>query len=506
MPMKSSASPNNCTPKADVSYGHILKYTGLFGGVQGLTMFISLVRNKLTAVLLGADGVGLISIFNNIATFVSNASNLGIPFNIVRNTAELYENGSDEALRKHIKIVRTWSVWTGLFGAFLCIILAPLIACLAFENPNNGQYSICLLAPMIFALAISGGELAILKGVRQLKKVAVITTIGGFSTLLCTIPFFYFWLEKGIVPALVVSTIALTILYLYFSTKLFRWETALFSQEIFHKGIGMMKIGVPFMLAAIANALAALAIPLFLLRYGTLEEVGYYRVGYGLMVTYAGTVFVAIEADFFPRLSAAHKETESMNKIINQQIEICLLLIAPILVLFILAMPFIISLLYSKAFSPAIDMAACAVFYMFFRAITLPTAYTPLAKGDTTLYLGMEVLYDVVMLLLITLFFYHWGVTGTGIGLSLSALFDMLLVTGVYGKKYHIRLHSSVKSAFFCQFICLFSALVVALQPNLLLKYTIGPLLLLLSTYHSLSRLSQRTDWFYKIRNKLSQK
>ena len=29
------------------SYGHVLKYTGIFGGVQGLNIIIGLVRNKI---------------------------------------------------------------------------------------------------------------------------------------------------------------------------------------------------------------------------------------------------------------------------------------------------------------------------------------------------------------------------------------------------------------------------------------------------------------------------
>jgi hypothetical protein len=35
------------------AYGQVLKYTGIFGGVQGLNVIVSLVRNKLAAVLLG---------------------------------------------------------------------------------------------------------------------------------------------------------------------------------------------------------------------------------------------------------------------------------------------------------------------------------------------------------------------------------------------------------------------------------------------------------------------
>ena len=44
--------------KKDDSYSHILKYTGIFGGVQGLNILMSVVRNKLVAIILGSGGYG----------------------------------------------------------------------------------------------------------------------------------------------------------------------------------------------------------------------------------------------------------------------------------------------------------------------------------------------------------------------------------------------------------------------------------------------------------------
>ena len=41
------------------SYNHILKYTGLLGGVQALYIVMAVLRNKLTALLVGAVGMGL---------------------------------------------------------------------------------------------------------------------------------------------------------------------------------------------------------------------------------------------------------------------------------------------------------------------------------------------------------------------------------------------------------------------------------------------------------------
>ena len=46
------------------AYNHVLKYMGLFGGVQGITVLLSMVRNKFVSVLLGREGLGLIDMYN----------------------------------------------------------------------------------------------------------------------------------------------------------------------------------------------------------------------------------------------------------------------------------------------------------------------------------------------------------------------------------------------------------------------------------------------------------
>lgn len=41
--------------RSNNSYDHVLKYTSVFGGVQGLIILIGLVRNKCMALLLGLE-------------------------------------------------------------------------------------------------------------------------------------------------------------------------------------------------------------------------------------------------------------------------------------------------------------------------------------------------------------------------------------------------------------------------------------------------------------------
>ncbi len=484
----------------DQGLDHVLKYTGVFGGVQGLNILMSILRNKLATTLLGAAGIGLMRIYSSISEFVSSSTNFGIPFSSVRRSAELTEEADAEALRRFVLTVRTWCVWTAILSVLLCVGGAPLLGRL-FEMDDSA--SIVLLAPMVAALSITGGEISILKGIHRLKRVALISAISSVTALCLTVPFFWAFGLQGILLALNASTLAIMVVHLCFSCPLYPWRIAPFSARVFREGWAMIRIGVPYVLAAVAGSGVTMSLLALMGKYGSQEDVGLYSIGYGLMVTYAGVVFTAIEADFFPRLSSVNHRRDLRNDAINKQIRACTLIMTPMLIAMMVAMPIIVPLLTSRDFLPVTSMAICASFYMFLRCISLPMAYTALACGHSVMYLAMELLYDAASLLIIVLAYIHWGVTGAGIGLSLSALFDVVLIGSVYGVYYHLRLSAPTVRLVLVQGTLLALALAVCQFIDGWQRYALGFLLFLVSTVRSYDVLARETTFISSIRKRL---
>ena len=112
----------------DEIYSHVLKFTGLFGGVQGLNVLIGLVRNKFVALLLGPGGMGLVSLFNTTVQLISQATHLGISFSAVRHISEYYDAGDMEKAAHYVKVVRGWCLLTALLGMLLCVVLGPFLS------------------------------------------------------------------------------------------------------------------------------------------------------------------------------------------------------------------------------------------------------------------------------------------------------------------------------------------------------------------------------------------
>ena len=430
------------TKENDEIYGHVLKFTGLFGGVQGLNILISLVRNKVVAMLLGPEGMGLASLFQTTVNFISQSTNLGVSFSAVRNVSELFDTGDEAKIAHFIKVVRAWSLLTGLVGMLLCILIGPLLSNFTFSWGDHTLHFV-LLSPLVALLAVTGGETAILKGARQLKSLAVIQVYGMLSALVIAIPIYYFFGQSGIVPVMVLMGLTMLLLTIQRSYRLYPLHLT-GAKGILGEGMGMVRLGVAFTLAGVLGSGAEFIIRTYLNNVADLKTVGLYNTGYILTMTYAGLVFSAMETDFFPRLSAVNSQWQNCNDIINKQIEVSLLLISPMLVAAQFAIPFVIPILFTTKFMPVVDMVRILLLAIYLRAIKLPISYLPLAKGDSLSYLFLEAVYDILVVLLVIWGYSHWQLLGTGVAITISAVFDYFMIMGYSYLKFHYRPTASV--------------------------------------------------------------
>ena len=387
-------------------YHHILKYTSIFGGVQGLNVVVSLVRNKFVALILGPSGMGLVSLFNTTVNFVSQSTTLGIATSAVRHLSEFPENDYHPQIVHFVKVVRA-------------------------------------LAPAVCMLAITGGETAILKGRRRLRSLAFVQVGAVLAALLISVPVYYFFGEAGIVPVIVAMTFVTMLLTINSSYRLYPLMLR-GTKGILGEGMEMVRLGVAFTLAGIIGSGAEMLIRSWLNVEGDLGMLGLYNAGYMITVTYAGMVFSAMETDYFPRLSAVNTDVAATNETVNKQMEVSILMISPMLVALIIFLPVIIPLLFSDEFLPVIAMTQVATLAMFFKALTLPVAYITLARGYSLMYLFLESAYFVVFVILIIFGYQHWGLLGTGIAITLANVFDYLMINGVARWRYGYKMTSTV--------------------------------------------------------------
>ena len=469
------------------SYRHILKYTGIFGGVQGLNVLIGLVRTKLVAILLGPSGLGLASLFNTTVGFVSQATNLGLPISAVRQMSELYDQGDQEAINHFVKVIRGWSLLTALVGMLVCVAIGPFLSQTTFAWGDHSLHFM-LLSPAVGMMAITGGETAILKGMRKLGSIAIIQVLAVVAALAISVPVYYVFGESGIVPVIVMMAFATMVLTLKQSLKLIPLRLR-GAKGMLGEGMEMVRLGVAFTLAAVIGTASEMLIRSYLNVTGDLDILGLYNAGYMLTITYAGMVFSAMEADYYPRLSAVQHDIEATNETVNRQMKVSLLLISPMLAALIIALPLLVPMLFSGKFLPVVGMAQVAALAMYMKVLTLPVAYITLARGYSLSYLFLESCYFVVFVVLIIVGYQYWGLFGTGLAITLAHVFEYLLVNGYAYKKYGYRSSATVYGYAIVQVALGLLAYILTLVADGYLYWSIGALIVILSGLLSLKAL-----------------
>lgn len=473
------------------SYAHVLKYTSIFGSIQGLSIFLSLVRTKVLAVLLGPLGMGYVSLFNSALNFISLTTGLGLSMSAVKNLSEVYEQGDKDNISYFVNVIRYWSMLTAVLGVLVCVMLGPLLGHYTFSWGNHTLHFV-LLAPAVAMMAITGGEIVILKSSQQLRQLAIAQVYAAVCGVVISIPVYYIWELKGIIPVIVLMAMAQMVLILYFSMRLFPYRFQK-NNKMFHEGLGMVRLGMAFTIAAAISSGGEMLLRSYLNVKTNMDEVGLYNAIYMIIVTYAGMVFTAMETDYYPRLSGVNKDIVESNRIVNIQLEVSVLLISPMLVGMMIFLPILIPLLFSSKFQPIVPITQLAIIAMFLKSVTLPVAYLSLARGRSRSFLFLETAYWVFFVVAFIVCYHFWGLFGTGIAIVLAHIFDLVMIHVYAYTFYNYRITSQVVRLSTIQIgLGLVAYLITFWSPTPYVYWSCGILILLLCSYYSVQVMRKK--------------
>ena len=485
----------------DESYSHVLKYTGIFGGVQGINILIGLVRNKAMALLLGAGGMGLSALMTSAQNFAAQCTSLGISFGAVPRLSEYHEHDDDAQLSFYIQVTRLWSMIAAVLGCIFCVLVSPLINDLSFAWGNHTLHY-AMLAVSVAVMAIAGGETAILKATRRLGALAKIQVFSAVISVVISVALYYFFYHSGVVPAIVMTAIVTMLTTIAYSYRYYPLRLH-FNSSHLKQGAGMVKLGVAFVVAAAIGSASEMFIRSFLNVEGGLNDVAFYNAAYMISITYAGMVFSAMETDYFPRLSGVAHDIQATNETVNKQTEVSLLLLSPMLAALMAMMPVLIPLLFSKEFLPIVGMAQVAVLAMYFKVLTLPVAYITLARGHSLSFLFLESAYFVVLVLSVVVGYTYWDIYGTGVAIVVAHIFDYLMIYAYAHDRYSYRSTATISRYAIVQLSIGVLAFCVSLLGTGWTYWIAEAALAFVSTAYSIYILRQKTHLWEALRRKL---
>ena len=153
-----------------------------------------------------------------------------------------------------------------------------------------------------------------------------------------------------------------------------------------------------------------------------LGAVGLYTATWTLSSYYVGLVLKAMGTDFYPRLTAAANDHATMNRLVNEQIEMGLLIATPGVLAILALAPWALQLFYSGDFQAGTEIIRWQVLGVFVQVFSWPVGYILLAKARRRLFVTSEIIGAVGGVGFLLLGMHLWKLDGIGIGFFLASL------------------------------------------------------------------------------------
>lgn len=409
------------------SYFQILRSTVLIGGSSMLSILFAIIRNKAAALLLGPEGIGLMSLYTVLLELAQGTASLGLQSSGVRQIAEAAGNGNMQRAAVTAMVLRRSSLVLGVAGMALMLALCVPITRLTFGE-HAGVTGVALLSVAVLLRVLAGAQATLLQGTRQIGLLARSNVLAAAFGTAVTVPLIYFWGTAGIVPSLVSVTAISLFLSWSYARRLDLPHVVLTSGDTRRETSALLKLGLAFLASTLLTTGVAYAVRLVVLHSHGPAAAGFYQAAWTIGGLYAGFVLQAMGADFYPRLTAICDDNEACNKLVNEQTQIGMLLAGPGLLATLSLAPLVIELFYSPQFHEAGDALRWICLGMMLRVVAWPIGFIIVAKGVQTIFVATEIIATAVHFGLAWLLTPRFGATGAAAAFFGLYAFHIVLV------------------------------------------------------------------------------
>jgi PST family polysaccharide transporter len=379
-----SASPADSakSPSGGSSYGQILKSSSILGGTQAITYIIGLIRTKFVAVLLGPSGVGLVGLYLSVIGVVQTFAQLGINQSGVREVAAAAGSKNEEKIAQTVKILRRVCWFTGIFGWILTAALAWPLSLWVFSSSDH-VWALAILGSVVLLELVSGGQTALLQGVRRVGDLARLQVTASLVSTLLAVAVYWWLRERGIIPVIVLTSFVQLTASWWFARRVSVSSVEQSWADTWRGSKALLQLGSAFMYGALLTGAVGLAIRALIVRDLGMEAGGIYQAAWALSGMFGAFVLQAMGTDFYPRLTAVASEDSIMCRLVNEQIQTGILLALPGILTAIGLASVLIETFYSAKFYTAAEPLRWFSLGVLGQIVSWPIGMVLVAKGNT---------------------------------------------------------------------------------------------------------------------------
>ena len=432
------ASPEQYSPAfmntSDTS-SHVeaLKSSSIIGGSTAVVMLIRVIRTKAIALLLGPGGVGIEAILDSVATLSRSIFDLGVSSSGVRQVAAAVGSGNEHLIGRTVSALRRVCLALGVAGAATLFLSRHVVSRLAFGSAEHAS-SIGLLAIVLLLGGVTGGQGALLQGMRRIGDLARVNIIGTLASVVVTVPIVMRWGVAGIPYYMVLAAGAGALVSWVHARRVPVERVSLSTEEVLREAAGLLRLGSAFMASGVMSAGVLFLLRALVLRTEGEAGAGQVQAATALSMVYVGFILQAMGTDFYPRLTAAASDKVRRNQLVNEQSEVALLLALPGVLGTIAFAPWVVRVFYSGQFDQAAEVLCWQMSGNFLRVVSWPMGFILLAQGRGTLFVLTDAAAWTVYVVLAWIGLQRFGLPGMGmafLGLYAFHVVMMAIVVAV---------------------------------------------------------------------------
>lgn len=397
------------------SYRRMLRSTSIIGGASVLNILIGLIRTKVLAILLGPAGVGLVSLYVSLMSTASAVASMGVGMVGTRQVAEAAGQDDAEALAVVKRAMQLGTLFLSVMGALLVWLMRDTLALHVLGDvKHSGVVAWLSLGVALSVAAASQG--AMLQGLRRIGDMARVSVYGSALNTVLGLALLWRWGGDSLVAYVLFGPLISFILGRWYVSRLPKVSNQKISMQELAQQWGMLlRLGVPFMAAGLVATLVQLWIRVEVGNTLGEDALGHFQASWMISMQYIGFVLGAMGADYYPRLTALINDHQAATRLVNEQTQIGLLLSAPVFIAMLGVTPWVIHLLYSAEFLPAVEILRWQVLGDVLKVASWPLGFIILAAGAGKTYFWSETSAFLLMGGLVAVFTSVLGLKITGI-------------------------------------------------------------------------------------------
>ncbi|GGO20009.1 PST family polysaccharide transporter [Deinococcus humi] len=381
-----------------------------------VTVGLSALRYKLLALELGSEGIGLLGLFATVLALGVTLFGVGVGSSGVRQVAASQGDEGEFGAATRAALLRgSWLL--GLIAVAVGLLLLPVLRGTLFLDVP-APLTVCLIIA-VAASVVSAGQVGLLNGLGRLPEIAKANSFGALIGTALTLGLLTIAPQWALGAAFTAAPLAVLGLTTGYTWKL-RVRRAFAWAELWGAFRPMLLFGLAFSVSILMSNLVQVLVRILVKQELNLKNVGYFQAAWTIASVYLGFVITAMSAEYYPRISAIAHNALELNRQVNVQMRLVLLIATPIILLLMFLAPVIMAILYAPEFGRAAELLRWQLLGDIIKIASWPIGFLLLAREAKKAFFLTELVWNVSFLALALTLLGPLGLKGLGLAYGIS--------------------------------------------------------------------------------------